>query len=74
MNTGIVMIGFALVLLSLGLMVTPTAATAPDIPCSPGCGCTIIFQEIHAPGEVAGTGVNAEDFSMPASAATIQLP
>jgi|WetSurMetagenome_2_1015567.scaffolds.fasta_scaffold436015_1 hypothetical protein len=39
MNTGIVMIGLALILLSVALMVSPSDAAVPGTSCNPGCGC-----------------------------------
>ncbi len=50
MNTGIVMIGLALVLLSVALMVTPSDAARPDITCSHGCGSSVFILG-HNPGQ-----------------------
>jgi hypothetical protein len=44
MNTGIIMIGLALILFSVALMVSPSAAAGLD-PCSPGCGSAIFIQD-----------------------------
>ncbi|MGA2122312.1 MAG: hypothetical protein ABSG49_09775 [Methanoregula sp.] len=43
MNTGIIMIGLALILFSVALMVSPSAAASPDTACSLGCGSTIFL-------------------------------
>ena len=73
MNSGIVMIGFALVLLSVGLMVTPSTANVVDIPCSTICGCTDIFQDTSTPGGMAGIGLPSEETATPVRAATSQI-
>ena len=44
MNTGIIMIGLALILFSVALMVSPSAAAGPDT-CSPGCGSAVFIQD-----------------------------
>ena len=41
MNSGIIMIGLALVLLSAAMVVSPTGAASPDTSCSPGCGSAL---------------------------------
>jgi hypothetical protein len=45
MNTGIIMIGLALILFSVALMVSPSAAASPDTACSLGCGSTIFLPD-----------------------------
>lgn len=45
MNTGIVMIGFALVLLSVGLISTPSSAAVQDNACSPYSGNGIFSED-----------------------------
>ena len=46
MNTGIILIGLAFVMLSVGLMVSPASAALSDNACSPGCGSTIPVKDI----------------------------
>jgi len=41
MNTGKIMIGLVLVLLSAAMVVSPSNAAGPDTSCSPGCGCVV---------------------------------
>ena len=41
MNTGKIMIGLALVLLSAAMVVSPSNAAVPGTSCSPGCGCAV---------------------------------
>ena len=40
MDLGKIMIGIALVMLSIGMLVSPSAATTCDISCTVGCGST----------------------------------
>lgn len=54
MNSGKILIGLALVLLSAAMVVSPSAAAGPDTPCGPGCG-SVVFSgsngmEQDAPG------------------------
>jgi hypothetical protein len=51
MNTGKIMIGFSLVLLSIAMMVSPSGAYGPDNSCDVGCG---IVQASGEPGCLAG--------------------
>ncbi len=44
MDTGKIIIGFSLILLSLALMANPSRAAGPDISCRVGCG-SAVFQE-----------------------------
>ncbi len=48
MDTGKIMIGFSLVLLSLALMVGHSSAAGPDIPCRVGCGSAVFSEEQDA--------------------------
>jgi len=41
MNSGIILIGLALVLLSAAMVVSPSSAASPDTACSPGCGYAV---------------------------------
>jgi len=50
MNTGIVMIGLALVLLSVALIVSPSDAAGQDTACSHGSGSPV-FMPDHSPGQ-----------------------
>jgi hypothetical protein len=70
MNTGIVMIGLALILFSVALMVSPSDAPVPGTPSNPGCGCPFV-QDTGLAGPYAG-GVNAESF--PAGTSTVSAP
>jgi len=54
MNTGIIMIGLALILLSVALMVSPSAAACPDAACSHGCGSAVFIQDQHPGYRSAG--------------------
>ncbi|MDD4137274.1 MAG: hypothetical protein PHT99_05185 [Methanoregula sp.] len=50
MNSGIIMIGLALVLLSAAMVVSPSGAASPDTSCSPGCG-SVIFSGSSGVGQ-----------------------
>ena len=50
MNTGIIIIGLALVLFSVALMVSPSDAARPDMTCSHGCGSSVFIPD-HNPGQ-----------------------
>jgi hypothetical protein len=45
MNTGKIMIGFSLVMLSVAMMVSPSGATGQGISCEVGCGNTQVHEE-----------------------------
>jgi hypothetical protein len=49
MNTGKIMIGFSLVLLSIAMMVSPSAATGSCNSCDVGCGIVISIGEAGCP-------------------------
>ncbi len=51
MNTGIIMIGLALILFSVALMVSPSDAAGQDTACSHGCG-----SPVFVPGQSPGLG------------------
>jgi hypothetical protein len=59
MNTGIIMIGLALVLFSVALMVSPSDAASQDTACSHGCGGPVFVPD-HSPGQ--GCQSTAGDF------------
>lgn len=48
MNTGKIMIGFSLILLSIAMMVSPSGATGPGETREVGCGIALL------PGETGG--------------------
>ncbi|HEX3001276.1 MAG TPA: hypothetical protein VHN82_02745 [Methanoregula sp.] len=56
MNTGIVMIGLALVMISAGLLVSPSHAAGPDSSCIPGCGIAFFAEDPLGGGLDAGVG------------------
>jgi hypothetical protein len=41
MNIGKIMIGFSLILLSIAMMISPSAATGPGYSCEVGCRITL---------------------------------
>ncbi|MCK9580185.1 MAG: hypothetical protein M0Q92_07010 [Methanoregula sp.] len=45
MNTGKIMIGFSLVLLSIAMMVTPSGAAGMQDPGETGCGITLLLDD-----------------------------
>jgi len=45
MNTGKIMIGFSLVLLSIAMMVSPSAAAGVQDRCEAGCGIAVPMEE-----------------------------
>jgi hypothetical protein len=47
MNTGKIMIGFSLILLSIAMMVSPSGATGFSNPCDVGCGIFMPLGEIR---------------------------
>jgi hypothetical protein len=49
MNTGKIMIGFSLVLLSVAMMVSPSGATVPGDSCEVGSGITLQIAETADP-------------------------
>ena len=49
MNTGKIMIGFSLVLLSVAMMVSPSGATVPGDSCEVGSGITLKMAETAEP-------------------------
>jgi phage-related tail fiber protein len=57
MNTGKIMIGFSLVLLSVAMMVSPSGATGSGDPCDVGCGIVVCVGESGCPaGMHPGSG------------------
>jgi hypothetical protein len=59
MNTGIIIIGLALVMLSCGLIVSPSSAAHPLVFGDPDCGGANLTEE-HS-SDVAGPGVVGMD-------------
>ena len=55
MDLGKIMIGIALVMLSIGMLVSPSGATTCDISCTVGCGSTFSSADAtvtpYSPGE-----------------------
>lgn len=48
-NTGKIMIGFSLILLSIAMMVSPSGATGPGDSCKVGCGISLAHEETGGP-------------------------
>jgi hypothetical protein len=74
MNTGIVMIGLALVMISAGLLVSPSHAAGPDNSCSPDSGIALFSEETLMDDHDAGTGMAGEGSGYRYSSAPGQVP
>jgi len=70
MNTGIILIGLAFVMLSVGLMVSPATAALSDNACSHGCGSMVLFKDDSTDAIQAGVLIAS---ALPRSSKTGQL-
>ncbi|MDD1690400.1 MAG: hypothetical protein LUQ66_07045 [Methanoregula sp.] len=74
MNTGIIMIGLAFVMLSVALMVSPSDAARPDTYCSPCCGSGVFTGDDCSVQIISGTEGIVEKSTTPVTFATDRLP